>query len=95
MLNKKGNVPVTMLVILTMVCFVVALLLFSLYSAQKYKDMEYGYKQVNEYNLNKTSNSFMGIADETVVRAGQKEYWFFGEDKWKVSVSEIIITENG
>ncbi len=87
MLNKKGSIPVTMLVILTIVIFVVLLIAFSFIATSLLSKVKSGYNSVQRYNFNVIQNDFFtGEKKADPVRETSKEYWFFGPEKIEISV---------
>ncbi len=88
-LNKKASLPVTMLVILTLVIYIFALVIFSV-SYNRAKGEIVGYGKVQEFNIIEKSNLFSNkkevhISDEF----SGKRYILFGERDLKIRVEKL------
>ncbi len=86
--NKKGSVPVTMLVILTLVLFIVLLIAFSFIAGSLLNKVKNGYKNVQDYNAAVSKNSFLGN-ENAVSHVEQVSKRFLGVRNDIVGESEL------
>jgi len=89
-MNKKGSIPIVLLVILTVV--ILALILGSfLWIGQRDKGEIEGYRNVEKYNLQKAENTYLGKTNgnNVIEEYSYKKYLLFGEKILKFKVESI------
>ena len=64
--NKRGRVPIVILVILVIVLFAFALLSYSLSTVKLIKKIGRGHSNVADFNVNVNNVKFTGVGDPTV-----------------------------
>jgi hypothetical protein len=88
-MNKRGSIPVTILVILAIALFVFSIFLFSMNAFKAKASMGDSFKRVIEFNVKEKEMSFEGKNDVFPVRQEHKKYFAFGDEILDISVSKI------
>jgi predicted PurR-regulated permease PerM len=86
MLNKRGNLPVTLLVILTLVLFTVVLAAFSVKIINLSGEVSSVLSSVNQYSSSLIDSSYLSSEAEPVIK--MKSAWF-SEPRLEIRVSKI------
>jgi hypothetical protein len=73
--DKKGNIPATLLTILSFVLFIMALAVFTFIDIDFGADLKKGFSNVEQYNLKANENEFLDINEDVFVRTGYIEYF--------------------
>jgi hypothetical protein len=84
MLGRRGSIPVTLLVILTVIIFGVALMLFSLNASRDTGDVE-GFSAVEKFNLGVVA----GEAQVVEVMERPYLYGYLGTPELKIRVEKL------
>jgi len=88
--GRRGSVPITILVILTIALFAFALFAFAYASVKIISGVDEGYSSVAEFNVGLRNKDYLGesgVAER--VEEKEKTGIFFGEEYLKISVQEI------
>lgn len=89
--NRRGSIPVTVFVIVVLVLLMVAMASFAIKIFRDGGDIGEGFKLVQDYNLREKGLEFSGEgASAEPMRKIVKNYWLFGDEVMKVSVSKIV-----
>lgn len=90
MLNRRGDISVTVFVIMTIALFVTAIISFSLLSISTYKNISEGYKAVGEFNEKSDSSAFLNAGEKVDIVKTHKQYLgLFGDDVLDVEVNAL------
>ena len=88
--GRRGSIPITILVILTVALFAFALFAFAYASVRIISSVDEGYSHVGEFNIDVRNRGYLGesrVAER--VEEKEKTMIFFGEEYLKISVQEI------
>lgn len=88
-MNKRASIPVTIFVIVVLVLLMVTLGSFALKSFFDKGVITEGFEKVQEYNLKIQEAGFTGTEFNEGIRKYEKDYWIFGKETLRVSVSRI------
>ena len=94
--NRKGDIPILLLVILTVLLLGFALLLFTLVSTEFFSVINKGAPQVNDFNLDAGNCEYLKfksnsgcVAQPVEIRAGSGIYLINRKEVTDVSVSHL------
>lgn len=84
--NKRGSIPVTVLVIMTIALFTFALITFSINKERILNKIGNAASLVEELNLKVKAKEYSGQDFKEPIVESSKKYWFFGEPRIEISV---------
>jgi len=89
LMGRRGSIPVTVLVILTIALFAFTLIAFSVSKGQILREIGKTAGLVEDLEAKAKAGEYSGSEFKEPIVETSKSFWFFGEPKVEISVRKI------